>query len=81
MEHADAMKKPRMSGTGIDKIRKAELFDTSKPLERARLNDLPKHVFHLRHFDVELDKVVQWVANALLLGHSSESPGEEKLLS
>jgi hypothetical protein len=73
VENADAMEQPRVSSARIDKVRKSELLDAPEPLKRASLDHAPKHVLQLRPLNVEFDKVVQWIANPLLLGHPTES--------
>jgi hypothetical protein len=67
------MKQPRVGSARIDKIRKAELLDSPKPLKRTGLHDAPKHLLQLRSLDIEFNKIMQWIANPLLLGHLDES--------
>jgi hypothetical protein len=70
VENTHAVKQTRMSSARIYEIRKPELLNPSEALKRACLYDPPEHVLQLRLLDVKLDKVVQWIANPLLLGHS-----------
>lgn len=58
-----------MSGSGVDKIRKAQLLNSPKPLKCPSLNNAPKYSLQLRAVDVEFDQVMQWISNTLLLGH------------
>lgn len=74
MEDTHTMKKPRVGSARINEIRKSELFDSSETLKRTGLDNAPEHTLNLRPLDIELDEVVQWIANPLLLGHSAESP-------
>lgn len=73
MEDTNTVKQSRVSCSRIDEVRKSELLNAPEPLKRTGLDDTPKHALQLRTFDVEFDKIVKWIANPLLLGHSSES--------
>ena len=59
-----------MCGTRIDKVREAELLDSSQPLKWARLNNFPQDVLQVIVIDIEIDKIVQGIANTLLFCHA-----------
>ena len=44
-------------------FRKSELSDPSQTLERSSLDNLPKSVLEL--FGIELDQIVEWIADTL----------------
>ena len=63
-----------MRSARINEVRESKLFYATEPLKQTSLNDPPQHVLYVRLLDIEFDEVVEWIANPLLLGHSSESP-------
>jgi hypothetical protein len=47
MKHTDAVGESGVRCAGINQLRKAELFDSAKTLERLRLDNSPQHVLEL----------------------------------
>jgi hypothetical protein len=72
MKYTDAMSEPGMCGSHEDELRKAELSDPTKPLERWRLDDAPEHVLELA--GIELDEIVERVPDPLWLNIQRMDP-------